>query len=351
MNRQEAIERLRAECWRVTPGLRFEIGPMEPRDAWGVARCFYSVYGDRYPIDTYYVPERLLEENARGNVYTVVARASNGDVVAHGALYRSSSPHPRVFETGQLMVLPEYRTTSAAHRIFDWVLSETVQAAGPAAVFGEQVCHHVTTQKGLSRHGFSDCAIEIGLIPAAIYPREEFATDRVTTVLQFRVYQDCRRTVYVPERYRPQMEFLLAGIEMERTVAGCRESGPTVAASDVHREFFESSEVARANVRTAGEDFGSVADAFEADSQQRGARVLQVFLNLGDPAVEAAAEWLRGRGYFFGGFLPYWFASDGLLMQKVLDLPDFRSIKLYTERARRILEFIQGDMVTSGPRA
>lgn len=31
-------------------------------------------------------------------------------------------------------------------------------------------------------------------------------------------------------------------------------------------------------------------------------------------------------------------------MQNVLDLPDFRSIKLHSDRARKSLEFIQADL-------
>ncbi len=48
-------------------------------------------------------------------------------------------------------------------------------------------------------------------------------------------------------------------------------------------------------------------------------------------------------GYFFGGALPRWFDGDGLLMQKLECPPDFESIVLETDAARRILSFIQTD--------
>src|SRR5574340_108148 len=178
MNRIEAIQKLREERWQVTPGLEFQVRLLQPEDAWGVARCFYAIYGAEYPIETYYLPEKLLEESACGNSYSAVAQASNGDIIGYGALYRSSCPHPRVFEIGQFMVLPEYRRSFAILRIVQVLLKEAAPAALPVELFGEPVCHHLMTQKMGYRHGYPDCALEVGLMPAAAYPRTEFATDR-----------------------------------------------------------------------------------------------------------------------------------------------------------------------------
>jgi len=52
---------------------------------------------------------------------------------------------------------------------------------------------------------------------------------------------------------------------------------------------------------------------------------------------------LRTKGFFLGGVLPQWFDDDGLLMQKVLFTHDFESIQLYSERARRIRDFVKSD--------
>jgi hypothetical protein len=343
MTREQAIEKLRQENWRPTPGLDFEIHRLEPQDAWGVARCFYAIYGAEYPFDTYYLPEKLMDENARGNIYTVVARASNDDIVGHGALYRSSCPNPRVFEVGQLMVMPEYRTTFVVGEIIRHLQGEAVQALRPVELFGEAVCHHVMTQKTGSRYGYVDCAIEVGLMPAASYTRKEYAADRVSTLLHFFTYEDWPQTLYMPARYREELEFLIAGLPVERTVRECEPCEPA-GTTGLDAEVFGFAQVARAQVRAAGADFGRVAERFDAESKQAGARVLQLFLNLGEPGVAGAVEWLRSRGYFFGGLLPRWFETDGLLMQKVLDLPDFRSIKLHTDRARRLLELIRRDL-------
>jgi hypothetical protein len=68
-----------------------------------------------------------------------------------------------------------------------------------------------------------------------------------------------------------------------------------------------------------------------------------VWLKLTSPWVGEAVKILRAKGYFLGGALPQWFEDDGLLMQKVLFTPDFESIQLYTDRAKRIRDLIKSD--------
>ncbi len=114
MNKQEAIKKLKEETYQVTPGQDFEIALMKPEDAWGVVRCYFGVYGEHYPFEVNYLPERLIEENRLRNLRTVVARANNGDIIACGALYRSSAYYSKVYEYGQAVVLPEYRSSFAA---------------------------------------------------------------------------------------------------------------------------------------------------------------------------------------------------------------------------------------------
>lgn len=71
--------------------------------------------------------------------------------------------------------------------------------------------------------------------------------------------------------------------------------------------------------------------------------VLQLWRKLQSPAVAAAVDLCRGRGYFFGGLLPRWFDHDGLLMQKVLCQPYCEDIQLYSENSREILRMVKND--------
>lgn len=52
---------------------------------------------------------------------------------------------------------------------------------------------------------------------------------------------------------------------------------------------------------------------------------------------------LLRRGYFLGGVLLRWFDVDGMLMQKIVGRPNWEGIKLYSAKAKRLLELARAD--------
>jgi hypothetical protein len=74
---------------------------------------------------------------------------------------------------------------------------------------------------------------------------------------------------------------------------------------------------------------------------------LQVTVDTACPHIGAAVAELREQGFFFGGVVPRWFGSDGLLMQTLLDREtDCDDIKLYSQTAKDLLAFIRSDRET-----
>jgi hypothetical protein len=109
--------------------------------------------------------------------------------------------------------------------------------------------------------------------------------------------------------------------------------------------------VARIAVWETGPDFAPIFEAEEAEVIGKGAVVIQVWLNLSRPWIAAAVDILREKGYFLGGILPRWFDGDGLLMQKVLKIPDWDGIRLQFERAKAVLERVKRDWLRTVGRA
>src|SRR5512133_155835 len=93
-----------------------EIDFFRPGDAPGVARLFGQVYGEGYPIDIYYRPDRLIEENAAGRVLSSVARTQAGEVVGHDALVLLD-PASRLYENAAGVVLPGFRGQGVFFRL------------------------------------------------------------------------------------------------------------------------------------------------------------------------------------------------------------------------------------------
>ena len=346
MSLEQALAKLREEQALVAPGQPFEIGALRPEDAWGVARLFYAAYGASFPFEAYYIPERLLEENRLGLVHAAVARTPGGDVVGYGSLFRSSAPYHKVYEIGTHVVHPEYRGARTALRLQEYVRQALIPEKRVEVYFSEAPCHQVVTQKFAAMCGLTETAVEIGLMPPSYYGLggQDQAQDRISMLLLFGGPDGEPRTIHAPDPYAESLDFLLSGITLSRRVVAAEGALPAGRNTRASTEFFDFAQAARMHVLALGHDFGEALAAFEAQALQRGARSMQVFVNLGEPWCGQAVAALRAGGYFLGGFLPRWFDDDGLLMQRVLDLPDSSSIKLHSQRAHRILDLALRDL-------
>jgi hypothetical protein len=327
----------------VDPGQKYEVDRFRPEDATGVANLFVSTYGLDYPIETYYIPERIIEENRKRNILTVVARTPKGDIVAQGALYRSSPPYPNLYEVGLFIVLKDYRGSLAAYKIKKYIMENLAPGAGIDEMFGEGVTNHIVTQKLGASFGMKYTALEVDLMPASAYEKEESASGRVSCIVGVRSYRDRPQEVYIPGAYREQIDFILSDCPISRTTILSTDAIPPDAPGETDVKFFSDAGVGRANVSRVGTDFESFVEQLDRDAREQGIVALQLFLNLDVPWIGAAVDMLREKGYFLGGYLPRWFDSDGLLMQKLQTTPDFDSINLYTDKAKTIREMVQAD--------
>ncbi len=327
----------------VKPGQPFVVDRFTPDDARGIAHLFHAEYGSSYPVETYYYPERIIAENENGNIYSVVARTPRGDIIGHGALYRSSPHYQNLYEIGQCIILPDYRITFAAYKINMFAAETLTAITRPDGMFGEAVCHITATQKFSALVGMRNVAMEMDLMPAAAYEKSQSASGRVSCLIMFKSFSDRPHEVFIPERYRQAMEFVFSGVEITRTHTPSSGKLPGGRRSSLTKRFFKHAGVGRFNVVSAGEDFKTVVTALEMEGREQETLVFQFFLNLSEPWVGEAVEILREKGYFFGGCVPRWFDADGMLMQKILQPPSFDSPHLHSEKSRQLLELVRRD--------
>ena len=311
-------------------------------DAPGIARLFRQVYGEEYPIRTYYLPDRLIEENAAGRIISCVARTPAGEVVGHNALVLLD-PAMHLYENAAGAVLPDFRGQAVFLRLFRHTIVDTRKRFGVEGIIGEPVCSHIHVQKMCLQLDFKESGLEVDLMPAAAYGTEPGGFGRVSVLLGFFMHKPNVQTVQMPMVYRDELEYLYAGLNVERTFVFSKSDLPVEGSSQGSMNLFDLAQVARIAIDCIGPDFDPFISHMESKAAEKGMAIFQVWLPLASPFTSAATDILRGHGYFLGGMLPCRRNGDGLLMQKVSQAPDWEGIRLYSERAKKIGEMIRAD--------
>lgn len=346
--REQAIEILEKTERPVAPGRKCTIDRFMPEDAWGVIRCCYSIYGGGYPIDAYYIPDKLIAENQNGNIFGVVARTVEGEITGYGALYRSSAWSPKVYETGQYIVRKEYRNTRIAYELYNFINTVLIDEIDLDAMFGEPVCKHLVTQKMGVRAGYLETGVELELMPAEAYETDANTAGRVSALLMLKVVRDMPHDIYLPEIYKEIVTRCTDSMRLARKIKPTAAQPFGMDGGLSSCRYHDHAEVGRLSIARCGSETARVVSDFESRAFSKNYKVLQVYLNIGEPAVGSVFEELLGKGYFFGAYLPRWFGTDGFLLQKLAVEPDLDSILLYSEWAKKLLAFTLKDRGRAG---
>jgi hypothetical protein len=320
----------------------FEVGLLRPEDADGVALLFRSVHGEDYPIKVFYDPLKLIRANQKGDYYSIVARSTGGEIIGIHNLFRSA-PSRAVYEWGVGLVLKEWRSIGVSGAIERFMIDTVVPELGMHTVFGEPVTIHLQMQKHSENYGFQPTALEVGLMPGEAYSGEGVISNRVSTLSSFRVYRNIPQKVFLPVTYNEAIRFMYGDFSLGRILSESTEPIPLRTVSKAKSDLFDFAKVARISVHEIGSDFAEHMTDLESEAVRKGSIVIQLWLKLTSPWVGMAVDILQAGGFFLGGVLPQWFDDDGLLMQKLLFIPDFESIQLYSERASRIRKLVKAD--------
>ena len=320
----------------------FSIRRLVKKEAVLVGDLFRVVYGEEYPAAYVYRPEELWAENEKGNTYSLLAFNEEHEPIAHLAMFRSA-PNPKVYELGQLLVLPQHRGSGISDCLTQYVTEELDKNAGIEAVFVESVCNHAVSQKLVAKRGYVDTALEMDLMPAEAYQQAQGGAGRVACILQFKEKANAAQRIYLPSCYERELAFCYMGLsprEMRIAVDVLPREGETRG----QEKIFDFAGVARITIENIGADFAVYVSALEKLAQAKGIQAMQVYLPLSEPANGGAVALLQKHGFFLGGVLPRWFDGDGLLMQKVWNTcPNFAAVQLYTDRAKKILDLVKTD--------
>jgi len=334
MSRETLIARLREARREIEPDQEVEVGLFRPEDALGVSLAYLEVYGDAFPIEHVYDPDEVVRRNATDDQYTIVARTGRGEVVGLAGLFRHA-PNPDVYEAGQLMVIKAYRNSHVGQAIAHETMGVQRRALELPVVFGEAVCNHPASQRLAFAEGLDCTGLEVECMPAKTYEVEGGVSRNVSLLLFFSTLRPSPCAVRAPEPYGGILRELWDRFGLVRDPL---DAQPLAGDTQWSEFLLPEAGLCRLTVPRAGADLAAVA----AGAEER-AGTVQVFLSLGDPAVDQAVALLREQGYFFGGLLPHWFGPDGVVMQKTPREPDWEGIVLYGKRAKAMRDFVRTD--------
>jgi hypothetical protein len=321
----------------------FMVSDFRPEDAEGIVHLFHAVYGDHYPIRLFYDPQAIIDANASGEYYSIVARTDSGKIIGVTHLF-PSTPCPSLYENGVGLVLKAYRNTGAFTRISEYLYNEFIpRHDNIEETFGESICSHVFTQKAVKHFKYIFTAMEIALMPAESYAKEKSASGRVAALCGFRCWKPRYHRIHIPASYETSLRWIYSRIDDSRDSVISEGSAPSDQQSRMTIQIFHYANVARIAVHAIGADFPDAFARIETEAIAGKAVVLQAWLDLGIPWVGSAVDVLREKGYFFGGALPRWFDTDGFLMQKLLCPPDFDGIVLDADTSRQLLDMVRLD--------
>lgn len=328
------------------PDESFRIVPVDATNAHRVGEVFRSIYGDDFPVKDVYNPEVLCREIQAGRLASALAFSKEEQAAGYVSMFKTA-PNPRIWEAGNVTVVPTFTRTDVASRLvrycLDLIARNTADCDG---FFEESICSHYFTQVKAAKIGMVDCALELDQLDGKSLKdnkSNKANAARISCILSFQEMTDPHEPEYIPIRYNEILQQIARSLR-PRTLITSTAVLPAYAITKLEEKYYASAGTWKVAVPTVGSDWAAAVDDILNKARQRQVISLQIAINMACPQIGAAVEILRKQGFFFGGIAPRWFGTDGLLMQKLFgSKTEYEKIKLYTQTAKGLLSFIKSD--------
>lgn len=330
---------------QVSKPVEVTIRPMEPSEALEVSKCVYKAYGNTYAFEHMYYPDRLLELNLSGQVFSVVAVTSQNEIVGHLALTKHSED-ARIAEIGRAVVKPEFRSGGIFTRLTRFVL-ENARSEGLIGIFGQAVTNHTYSQQVGLGVGLRDCALFVGYLPQTESFRKitEKLQQRESVLVHFMyLHKPPLQTIYPPPNHRKMIESLYLGLgaspqsrepEEPHESAMHEKSAVRISASG-------PSGTARILVERLGADVFEEVKLRWKELCLKRVEIIHLYLDLSNRQIAYFVPHFEKLGFFFAGILPGTEAGDALILQYLNNVPiDYEKIHAKSEKAHELLDYVR----------
>ncbi len=327
----------------LAPEQEYAIRRFVPADGIGVARAFYLTYGYAYDLAAVYVPQRLVELNESGSYISIVALASNGEVIGHCALARDGDAP--IADVAGAIVLPAHRGRNLLNRMLERAEAEAA-ALGLAAYYSEPVTDHPRTQISSESFGEKACGLTLGEAPRSFVARHmelSTTTQRQSCMLYVKPLRPREpRAIYAPPRHRSIVARIYEQLGLPVTFA---DGTPSDGRGLFHAGITRRDGIATVDIEAIGSETPElVCQAVEDLRATQRLGAIYASLALEDPGAPALCETLESRGFFFSGVGPWMLdGKDALRLQMPLTRVDLSAIVVVGEFGKLLLDYVASE--------
>lgn len=281
------------------------VRPLREEEAIGLARLVYRGYGYSYVYEDIYYPDRLIAHHHEGLLKSWVAVTAARRLVGHVALMKAQRDDPAV-EWAIAVVDPDWRGLGLMKQLLAAAI-EDVQTRGETVMYAHAVTAHPFTLKTARYFGFQPTALLLGYAPASLRFRHisERLAQRESTFLTVRCMKPLTLPrLYLPARHLEPLQRLFAALGLDPDI----ESGPGLEPTEERTTFTSrisaAVNVAQLDVTRIGSD---VRQAIALERHRlclEHVDVIDLSVDLADPAAPALIEAAESCGFFMAGLSP-----------------------------------------------
>ena len=269
---------------------------LQPEDAPGVADAIYMTYGNSYPVDVAYFPDRLIEANRNDTIITAVAVAPSGEIMGTESM-RRDNPDGKIFESGMAAVIPKFRRQQIPKRLAE-VLWKELLKRGCVGMVASTVTSHPFSQKLAAAGGFHEIGLLIGYTPRLDFKGMQTLNKQRESTAQWA--QDFiggwEVEVYPPAPHHDMIELLLKRLKWRFSLG---KAQPSQEAGVFHWKAYPAFRSFHVVFDRIGPESWEGLRALIHDCDRQGFEYSHIEMPLSDPGLPGLVACLSQAGYFF----------------------------------------------------
>ena len=312
--------------------IEFDFHPLREEETIEVAQCIYDEFGYTYLSEMIYYPQQFFEACQRGEIYSLVATAPDGEVAGHLAL-TITNDIPGLAEMGIGVVKRKFRKYSIMNNLTTRIIDIARNELNLNAMFAQPVLYHSITQKMCNNYGLAACSMVLHYTSDDFTPTFAASKRRDSVGCGMLPFQSLERTIHLHDEILPMITNVLNNMKVVRNLAPGVQPGEgsrTIAALSINKKM----RIGKYMVENMGADFDDHFKHSLITAKVERCAIIEMYINLSDPSAPYCYESAKSEKFFCTGIIPQGVAGDYLtlacLLNEVVDYDEMQTIEPFT---------------------